>query len=59
MNEGELDFFSSLKQEIMKLYLNQAICLMSSVRQLSGRLGFHPRTSHTKDSKNVTWFRHV
>ena len=28
-----------------------------SVRQWSGRPGFDPRSSHTKDFKNSTWYR--
>ena len=30
-----------------------------SVRQWSGRPGFNPKSSNTKDSKNGTWSRFV
>ena len=41
-------------QRVNIKYICGAIGLMSSVHQWSWRLGFNPRMSHTKDSKNGT-----
>ena len=35
---------------------NRLIGLVGSVRQWSGRPGFNPRSRHTKDFKNGTWY---
>ena len=50
---------SSTKHAYIYIYIYivyQLIFQVDSVQQWSGRLGFYPRLSHTKDFQNGTWY---